>query len=87
MTCSRFRRFALGSFEVTPEKHAAALAAFANGGVYTEPHLIKKVTDAEGNVLYEAEPLHTKVWSSTTAYLMLDLLRGNVTDRKSLWTF
>ncbi len=72
---------ALGSFEVTPEKHAAALAAFANGGVYIEPHLIKKVTDAEGNVLYEAEPLHTKVWSSATAYLMLDLLRGNVVDK------
>ena len=72
---------ALGSFEVTPEKHAAALAAFANKGVYIEPHLIKKVTDAEGNVLYEAQPLHTKVWSETTAYLMLDLLRGNVTDR------
>ncbi len=72
---------ALGSFEVTPENHAAALAAFANGGVYTEPHLIKRVTDAEGNVLYEAEPLRTKVWSETTAYLMLDLLRGNVTDR------
>ena len=72
---------ALGSFEVTPEKHAAALAAFANKGVYIEPHLIKRVTDAEGNVLYEAEPLHTKVWSEATAYLMLDLLRGNVTDR------
>jgi len=75
---------ALGSFEVTPENHAAALAAFANGGVYIEPHLIKRVTDAEGNVLYEAEPLHTKVWSSATAYLMLDLLRGNVTDKNPI---
>ncbi len=75
---------ALGSFEVTPENHAAALAAFANKGVYTEPHLIKRVTDAEGNVLYEAEPLHTKVWSDTTAYLMLDLLRGNVTDKNPI---
>ena len=75
---------ALGSFEVTPEKHAAALAAFANKGVYIAPHLIKRVTDAEGNVLYEAKPLHTKVWSETTAYLMLDLLRGNVTDKNPI---
>ncbi len=72
---------ALGSFEVTPEDHAAALAAFANGGTYIEPHLIERVTDADGNVLYQAEPRHTKVWSERTAYLLLDLLRGNVTDR------
>lgn len=72
---------ALGSFEVTPEDHAAALAAFANGGTYIEPHLIERVTDADGNVLYQAEPRQTKVWSEKTAYLMLDLLRGNVMDR------
>ncbi len=72
---------ALGAFEVTPQDHAAALAAFASGGVYTEPHLIKRVTDADGNVLYEARPRRTKVWSETTAFLMLDMLRGNVTDR------
>ncbi len=72
---------ALGSFEVTPLAHASALGAFANGGVHIEPHLIERVTDADGNVLFEAAPRRTKVWSETTAYLMLDMLRGNVVDR------
>jgi len=72
----------LGAFEVTPLQHASALGAFANGGVHVEPHLIERVTDAEGNVLYEAQPRRTKVWSERTAYLMLDMLRGNVTDRE-----
>ncbi|CAA9571158.1 MAG: Multimodular transpeptidase-transglycosylase [uncultured Truepera sp.] len=72
---------ALGSFEVTPLEHASALGAFANGGVHVEPHLIERVTDADGNVLFEAAPRRTEVWSETTAYLMLDMLRGNVVDR------
>jgi len=72
---------ALGSFEVTPLEHASAMGAFANGGVHVEPHLIERVTDADGNVLFEAEPRRTKVWSDTTSYLILDMLRGNVVDR------
>lgn len=71
---------ALGSFEVTPLEHASALGAFVNGGVHVGPHLIERITDADGNVLYEAEPRRTKVWSDTTSYLMLDMLRGNVID-------
>jgi penicillin-binding protein 1A len=72
---------ALGSFEVTPLEHASAIGAFANGGVHVEPYLIERVTDADGNVLFEAAPRRTRVWSETTAYVMLDMLRGNVTDR------
>ena len=72
---------ALGAFEVTPLQHVSAMSAFANGGVHIEPHLIAKVTDAEGNILYEAQPRKAQVWSKETAYLMLDMLNGNVTDR------
>ena len=72
---------ALGVFEVTPLRHASAFAAFANGGVQVEPHFVSRVEDAEGNVLYEADPARTRVWSEQTAYIMLDLLRGNVMDR------
>jgi penicillin-binding protein 1A len=73
---------ALGAFEVTPLVHASAMGAFASGGVHVQPHLIERVTDAEGNVLYEAQPRRTQVWSETTAFLMLDMLRGNVIDRE-----
>src|SRR5690606_17345499 len=72
---------ALGSFEVTPLQHTAAIAAFANGGVYIEPYFIQRVEDSEGNVIYEAAPHSARVWSEETAYIMLDLMHGNVVDR------
>ncbi len=72
---------ALGSEEVTPLQHTAAMAAFANGGIYTEPYFIERVEDADGNVLYEAAPNSARVWSEQTAYIMLDMLHGNVADR------
>ncbi|HEX7041147.1 MAG TPA: transglycosylase domain-containing protein [Trueperaceae bacterium] len=72
---------ALGSFVVTPLQHTAAMAAFANGGVYTEPYFIQRVEDADGNVIYEASPHSARVWSEETAYIMLDMLHGNVVDR------
>ena len=72
---------ALGTFEATPLQHTAAMAAFANDGVYVEPYFIQRVEDADGNVLYEATPHSARVWSEQTAYIMLDMLHGNVVDR------
>ena len=71
---------ALGTFEVTPVQHASAIGAFANGGVHVTPHLIKRVEDADGNVLYQAKARETRVWSEETAFVMLDMLHGNVVD-------
>ena len=76
---------ALGSFEVTPLQHAAAIAAFANGGVYTVPYFVQKVEDAQGNVIYQAHPRRARVWSPQTAYIMLDMMHGNIVDRKPYW--
>ena len=72
---------ALGSFEVTPLQHASAFTAFANRGVQVEPHFVQRVEDSEGNVLYEADPRTRRVWNEQTAYMVLDLLHGNVVDR------
>lgn len=71
---------ALGSFEATPLKHAAAFGSFANGGVYIEPHIIVRVEDAAGKVLFETIPVKKQVWSEQTAYLTLDLMHGNAVD-------
>lgn len=72
---------ALGTFEVTPLAHASAFGAFANAGEQVEAHLVTRVEDADGNVLYQAQPRRKQVWSPETAYVMLDTLRGNVIDR------
>ena len=75
-----FFALALGSFEVTPLQHASAFGAFANRGELVEAHLVTRVEDADGNVLYEARPRRKQVWSPQTAYVILDLLHGNVVD-------
>ncbi len=75
-----YHAIALGTSEATPLQHAAAFAAFANSGEWIEPHLITRIEDADGNVIYEANPRRAQVWSPQTAYIMLDMLHGNVVD-------
>ncbi len=43
---------ALGSSEVTPLEMVTAYAAFANGGVGVQPHVISRVRTARGKLLY-----------------------------------
>jgi penicillin-binding protein 1A len=47
---------ALGSGSATPMQVAAGYAVFANGGYRVEPYFIKRIEDAEGNLLFEANP-------------------------------
>jgi penicillin-binding protein 1A len=44
---------ALGTSEVTPLEMVAAYAAFANGGVGVQPHVISRVRTANGKQLYQ----------------------------------
>jgi penicillin-binding protein 1A len=44
---------ALGTSEVTPLELVTAYAAFANGGVGVQPHVITKVRTADGKLLYQ----------------------------------
>ena len=47
---------ALGSGAVTPLEIVAGYAVFANGGFRTVPYFIDRIEDAEGKVIYRAEP-------------------------------
>jgi penicillin-binding protein 1A len=47
---------ALGSGGVAPIELAGAYATFANGGFRVEPYFIDRITDANGDTLFEAEP-------------------------------
>ncbi|MBP2368772.1 transglycosylase domain-containing protein [Pseudonocardia parietis] len=49
-------RLPLGNKEVTPVQLASSYATIAAGGVWHAPHLVSKVVDSEGNVLYEYAP-------------------------------
>ena len=47
---------ALGSGHATPWDMAKAYAVFANGGYLIEPYIIKRIEDAKGNIIVQAEP-------------------------------
>jgi len=47
---------ALGTLQTTPLELAAAYSTFANGGFRIEPYFIDRIEDAEGNVVWRAEP-------------------------------
>lgn len=60
---------------VTPYEMTAGYATIANMGVYVEPKLYTKVTDADGNILLDnTTPASRQVIKETTAYLLTDAM-------------
>ena len=47
---------ALGSCEVSPLQMARAYSVLANGGYLVQPYLIDRIEDADGAILFEADP-------------------------------
>ncbi len=48
---------ALGSGSLTPLELVAGFGVFANGGYQVEPYFISSITDGDGNVIEQANPL------------------------------
>ena len=67
---------ALGAGEVTLSAITAAYGAFVNNGAVVRPTFIRKVTDRDGNVLYQGKELPQQAIRPATAYVMADMLRG-----------
>jgi penicillin-binding protein 1A len=65
---------ALGSGEVTLMAMTSAYASFADRGLLRPATLIRRVEDADGNVLFEAQPKAEQVISPRTAFLMTSML-------------
>lgn len=60
---------------VTVEENTNAYTTFANGGKFVDAYMIDKITDKDGNVVYEHKVEPVDVFSPQTAYLMLDVMR------------
>ena len=58
----------------SPLTVAAAYAAFANGGYYTEPYTFTKIVYRNSEEVYEYKPQTTKVMDDSTAYMVADML-------------
>ena len=64
----------LGTNEINIIEMAAGYASFANLGYKITPHLIEKVVDSEGNILYEADNSKELVLNSSLVYILNNLL-------------
>ena len=71
---------ALGGFTygVSPRELCAAYAAFAAGGVYRAPVLIRRIEDRQGNILYSAVPFARRVMSEGNAFILTSMLQSVV---------
>ncbi len=71
---------ALGGFTygVSPQELCAAYAAFAAGGVYRAPTLIRRIEDRDGSVIYEAHPFARRVMSEGSAFILTSMLQSVV---------
>ncbi len=65
---------------VTPVQMASAYAAFANNGVYNDPHFIRRIVDARGAEIYSYSPNSRRVMTEQTAWLMTSMMRTVVTS-------
>ena len=61
---------------VTPVQMVSAFGALANDGVRVAPHLIREVRNAEGAVVYRAQPEQRRVISAETAIALRGMLEG-----------
>jgi penicillin-binding protein 1A len=92
--------FALGTGQVTPLEMARGFAVFANGGFLVTPYLVQRVDDANGALVYRAEPAVAcsdcagqpaagQAITPANAYVMTDIMtdviqRGTAQSARSL---
>ncbi len=69
---------ALGPNDASVYEMAGAYTAFVNGGIRTEPVLVTRIVDSFGNVVYSNTPRMQEIFSETTSYKMLDMLKAVV---------
>ncbi len=77
-TIPPFLPVALGSVEATLQEQVAAYSSFPNDGVRLGPHLIRKVTNADGLTLSESPANVAESTSMKTARIMMTLFKAVV---------
>src|SRR5699024_10800447 len=53
---------------------------FGNDGKYEDAYMIEKITDADGETIYEHESDTERVFSKETNYLTIDMMRDVLTE-------
>ncbi len=66
----------LGVSDVTLLELLSGYGVFANGGIYSEPNVLVRIEDKNGQIVKEFFPIQKEVLSKESAYKMIHLLRG-----------
>lgn len=81
----------LGPSDVSLFEMVRAYGTFLNKGEKTDPVLVTKITDREGNVLASFEPKREKVLTEEIAWLMLYMFKGGIEEplgtSQALWEY
>ncbi|MGO1058802.1 transglycosylase domain-containing protein [Planococcus sp. FY231025] len=64
-----------GGIEGSVEELTSGYATLANGGKRIEPHMIDRIEDADGNIVFERKVEPSEIYSPQTAYILTDMLR------------
>jgi 1A family penicillin-binding protein len=68
----------LGAADVRPIEMVGAYAAFANGGQRVQPHLIRRVVDRNGIVIWEASHRTERAMDPAVAFVLTSMMRDVV---------
>lgn len=71
----------MGSVDVDVLTQTNAFQTLANGGQYNKAYMIDKITDSNGDIVYEHKAAPVQVYSNATASIMNDLMRSVITSK------
>lgn len=81
----------LGSSDVSLYELVGAYCTFVNDGESTEPMIVQRIEDRDGNVLETFSSQHKRAISPETAFLMRYMLQGGLQESggtsQNLWSF
>ncbi len=79
----------LGPNDVSVYEMVKAYGTFLNGGMKTDPILVEKITDLDGNIIEEFKAKATRALSEEISWLMLYMFRGGMDEpggtSRALW--
>lgn len=81
----------LGASDVNLEELTNAYCTVVNDGMFTDPILITKIIDRDGNIIYDAKVQQERVIPYHSAILMQQMLRATLTEPEgtsaALWQY
>ena len=74
------------SNSITPIQMVTAFATVVNGGYLVQPHIVDKIVDSEGNIVYTfTDPVKRQVISNETSYEIRTILEDIISPQNSAY--